>query len=541
MITALNRRIIVILTVIVLASLAGIVAYQAWLGHPALVSDRELLDFLPPPAEIAVLHRDVETDWRKVRGSNWFRKLMARPELRRFAKKNRLDRAELSDAETWILDIIGDRVLAARVPDPERPGGYSAFAFAPIGARAKRLELWADLIQRGQKTGFKLVSTDHHGHEVVRVLVEDWPSNLAVKYTKLRGVAVIVVSETEDTLEKYLDGRITATSAESLADAIGADLGLVNWLHLGASRGRAGGVVRWVLESKAPGQLRLTTLAPLAGPPPAKVEGAAPSAMLGARLADDALLRLRGRLSEWSAVAGAYVSFFLPERRGGAQGALGRLKENAPWMGDTFAVALLPGQVMSSKLPLPVPQLAAVVECTDERQAQTGIARAVMDLNQRAKLDLDLALQATTVGKAQAQRVISHSPDLAEQIKRWPVFTFAEHTLLAGSGDDVLAAMLARGLAATASKGDENSAVWEVAPTVQVARGALAAYTLSLLFTGRPPPPEVAPWLARVEFALDVLGAVRTMTVNGRVEGEWARLVMDMSCEDLPATAGGNK
>lgn len=535
MISGLARKIIRVLTVAVLSGLAGVVVYHVWLPSP-LVSNESLINLLPATADVAVLHRDLETDWRRIRGSNWFKKLIARPEVKRFAHKNRLDRAELSDTEKWILDLVGDRVLAATVANPAQPGRYDIFAFAPIGGRAQRLELWADLIQRGQKAGLRLVTSDHQKQQIVRVLVEDWPPDLVVKYTKLRGVAVISISESEDTLERYLDGQTTPPGVESLAVELGGELGLVGWLQIGAWRSPVG-PMRWVLESVEAGQLRLTTLAPLAGPPPAKVEGGMASAALAARLPADALMRLRGRLSEWSAIAAAYVSLFAPDRKDVAQGVPGWLKENAPWLGDAFAAGMLPGRVMSAKLPLPVPQLAVVVENLDERQAQAGIERFVMDLNKRHKMNF--ALQAATVGKSPAQRLVLQSPEAA-QVKRWPVFSYAENALLAASGDDILAGMLARGTARI-TQGGENSLVWEVEPTVRMARGALAAYTLAQMFTGQQTPPDLAQGLTRLDLVLDVLGGVRKMTAKGRVDGTAARLVMDLSCEDVPAMIGGNK
>lgn len=538
MITALNRRIIVVFTTVVLLLLAGYVAYQVLLGHPTIVTDQDLLNLLPPPAEVVVLHRDLRQDWRRLRATNWSRKLMARPELRKFAHKNGLDRPELSDAETWILDVIGERVLAACVPDPASAGRYSVFAFAPVGARAKRLELMADLIQRGQKAGFQMVTTDHHGQPVVRVTVEDWPPNLTVKYTKLHGIVVMVFSETANTLEEYLGGQITAPGVESLAGELGAELGLLNWVQIGACRGRVGGPLRWVLETAGADRLRLTTGMPLAGPPLARVEGGVPIATLAGRLPDGALMRVRGRWSEWLTVAAAYVPFFVPERQHAAQSALGRLKENAPWMGDTFAAALLPGQVMSTKLPLPVPQLAAAVECGDARQAQAGIERGVMDLNKQSKLML--ALQATTVAKSPAQRVISQSPDLAGQITRWPVFGFVENAVLAASGDDILGGMLARGTTG-APRGEESSMAWEVRPTLQMTRGLIAAYSLSQMFTGQTPPPHVAAGLARLELAMAVLDAVPAATITAQADGAVARLVVEVSHADLPGTGGGGK
>ena len=112
-----------------------------WVLKPQrTVSDYDLLSCLPPAAEIVVFQRSLETDWLRLRHSAWFRTMMSRPELKPFAHQHGFDKPELSDAERWILDLIGMRVLAGYVPDPQKPGRYSIFAFAPVGNRAQRLE-----------------------------------------------------------------------------------------------------------------------------------------------------------------------------------------------------------------------------------------------------------------------------------------------------------------------------------------------------------------------------------------------------------------
>jgi hypothetical protein len=60
----------------------------------------------------------------------------------------------------------------------------------------------------------------------------------------------------------------------------------------------------------------------------------------------------------------------------------------------------------------------------------------------------------------------------------------------------------------------------------------LSAYTLFLLVSGGEPPPALAPWLPRIEFALEALGGLRTLDLNGKVEADKARLTAQATYED---------
>jgi hypothetical protein len=519
----------------VLVPAAIIAGVATWFFRPPReVSNGELLTYLPPTAEIAVLQRGLEESWLNVRKSLWFKKLIERPEFRKFAKKNRLDRAELSDTEQWILDVFGERALVGYVPDGQLPGRYSIFAFAPIGNRAKRLELWADIIQRGEKSEFKMVSSLHKGQEIVRLSVEGWPPNLIVKYAKIRGVVALVFSESEDALERYLDARGPTSGSSPVASAIVVELGRLGWLQAGACNGR-GGLLRWALESAEPGKLRLTAVAPLCSTPSAPA-GAAATMPLVSYLPEDSLLKMSGRLSEWSAVVESFIAYFRPDVGGDIRQRLEQMRARAPWLGDHFAAGVPSWQPVSERIPVPAPQVSLAAECLDEKQAQVAINALILDINRRGRVEI--AVMPITVKGRKAQQVVAQSEKLAEQITRWPVLSFSEGALLAATGADLMDRMLAD-KAPAASRSQGNSLFWQVALTRQAARSALSAYTVFLLFTGNQPPPVVAPWLPRIEFALEALAAVRTVIAAGRIDGSDARVVLDAVHEDLPAAKAG--
>jgi len=532
---------------LLLACLAAL-GYWWLFRPPPPISDGELLTYLPPTAEIAVFQRSLETDWLRLRRSAWFRKLTLRPELRKFAHKQGFDKEALSDAERWILDVIGERVLAGYVPDPQRPGRYSIFALAPVGTRAKRLEMWAEVLQHGEKAGFKMISSNHNGQEIVRVTVEDWPPNVVVKYAKARGVVVIVFSESENTLERYLDSGVlrkrrwgeAPPRLEGAGAMLQSELGgwLTGRLHgqVGLWRDRRGCFV-WALDTSEISGFRLTARVPLASTPQASAVTSVTTSGLLRRLPANALLTAGGAFNEWAAVAEAFAAFFQPALASFPREWLASLRESAPWVGDRFAAALLPWQPMSSKLPIPVPQWAVAVEAPDQKAARAAIVDGLEELNLRT--GWQLSLKPAERDGVLLDRVASASNKLAKQIERWPAMTFDGGMLLAVSLEDLLLSMLVpRGTEATTPANCALS--WQVARTCQAARGTLSAYTLFLLVSGNEPPPALAPWLPRIEFAIDALTGLRSLEVTGKAEAGKAYLTAQATYEDpVPSPTAG--
>lgn len=513
----------ILLNVLGIAAIMAMAGLVYWVLRPArVIGDYELLGCLPPTAEIAVFQRSLETDWLRLRTSKWFQGMMARPELKEFARHHGLDKSEPSDAERWILDVIGGRVLAGYVPNPQKPGRYSVFAFAPAGNRAQRLELWAEILQHGSKSGFMLTSTRHAGAEVIRVTVKDWPEDLVVKYTKLHGIIVAVFSESEDTLERYLDRDAPAplgwNEQPKPLQGMAADFFKEFAEQMddesyrsqrGLCRGR-NGLFAWSIDTTNLGTITINTHAPLISPPPLKSAGSVTSSALLKQLPASQLLTVSGRLGEWWAAAAAHAGFFAPANGQSMQQALTRFREAAPWMGDYFALSFLQWQAIAPNLPVPAPQWAAAVECYNEKQARTGIQDALQDFNSR--FESQLALAPADAGGIIVDRLTAGNMAISKQIVRWPAMRFNEGALFAASDTDLLLPMLAP-KPSNEKLGEENRLRWQVKATTQTIRGALDAYSFYRLFAKNQPPPAAAAWLPRVELAVGALSGL--CTVNG--------------------------
>lgn len=521
-----------------------------WLLKPLEeASDYDLLACLPPTAEVAVYQRSLETDWLRLRTSNWFRTLMARPELKQFAQQQGLDKKELGDAERWILDLIGERVLIGYAPDPQRPGRHSLFVFAPIGTRTKRLEMWADIFQRGGRAGFTMTSSRHAGVEVVRVTVRDLPNNLVVKYAKLHGIIMAVLSETEDALERHLDHGIPKPRVwnEKPKPLTGMAAAFYNEFadrmsdatyrsHHGLWRHKNGLFV-WTVDTTNLGTISINTRAPLVSPPPLHSATEITSSSLMKQLPPNSMLTVSGHLNNWSATMAAHVALFNPAAAQVLQQQVSRLRANSPWLGDHFAIVSPPWQPIAVHVPLAAPQFALALECYNEKQARTGIQDALQHLN--GHTSLQFALGAADVGGIIVDRLTSESKPLRDEIERWPAMGFSEGVLYAASGTDLLLPMFTQ-KSWREQNTDDNRLRWQVAATTQAVRGTMAAYSLYRLVNSSQPPAALAEWLPRVDLALDALAGLRTVTATTKIENGAAFFSVDAIYEDLsPASSGG--
>ncbi|MCX6900382.1 MAG: hypothetical protein NT105_17010 [Verrucomicrobia bacterium] len=524
-----------------------------WLLKPAeVVSDHDLLGCLPPKAEIAVYQRSLETDWLRLRTSNWFRGFMARPELKKFAQQHGFDKGEISDSERWILDLIGERVLAGYVADPQKPGRHSIFAFAPIGTRTKRLEMWADIIQRGGRAGFTMTASRHGDVEVVRVTVKDWPENLVVKYAKVRGIMFAVFSETEDTLERHLDHGIPKARGwnekpkplEGMAAEFYKEFG--ERMSDESYRSQHGlwrqqnGLFAWTIDTTNLGTIGINTRAPLVSPPPLNPTNSITSGSLMKQLPSNPTLTICGRLNEWSAAVVAHASFFDPTIGHRVQQQLLRLRGNSPWMGDHFALASLPWRPIAVHVPLPAPQWALALECYNEKQARTGIQDALQNLN--ARTDLQFALRSVDTHGVIVDGLISESKALKNELERWPAMSFSEGVLFAASDPDLLLPMLTE-KPWREQNTDDNRLRWQVAATMQAVRSTMSAYSLYRLINGSQPPAVLAPWVPRIDMAVDALAGLRTASAATKIENGAAYVAVEAVYEDLSpvASSASNK
>jgi hypothetical protein len=510
-------------------AMAGLVY---WVLKPTPpVSDYQLLGCLPPAAEVAVFQRSLETDWLRLRTSKWFQVMMSRPELKEFAHKHGFDKNEPGDAERWVLDVIGGRVLVGYVPDPQKPGKHNIFAFAPVGNRAQRLELWAQVLQHGGRSGFALTSTRHGEAEVVRVTVKDWPENLVLKYTKFRGIIMAVLSETEDTLERYLDREAPKAPGWNeqpkplqgmAADFLREFAEQMDDESYRSQRGLCrlrNGLFAWSIDTTNLGTILVNTHAPLLSPPPLKAPANVTSSSLVKQLPAGPMLTISGRLSEWWAVVAAHVGFFAPADGQAVEKSLVQFRDTTPWIGDHFAIASLRWQPITSNLPVPVPQWAAAVECYNEKQARSGIQDALQGLNSR--FETQWALAPADAAGIIVDRLTAGDGAFARQITRWPAMKFSEGVLLAASDMDSLVPMLTPKPWGDQS-GDENRLRWQVTATTQAVRGALDAYAFYRLFSKNRPPPAVELWLPRVQMALDALSALSTVNGTCKIENSTA-------------------
>ena len=541
-----RRRPIVVKALLNVLALVAIVAMAGgvyWVLKPQrTVSDYDLLSCLPPAAEIVVFQRSLETDWLRLRNSAWFRNMMARPELKPFAHQHGFDKPEMSDAERWILDLIGMRVLAGYVPDPQKPGRYSIFAFAPVGNRAQRLEMWAEIIQHGGRAGFALTGSRHAGAEVVRVTVKDWPENLVVKYTKVHGIIIAVLSESEDTLERYLDRDIPRTPrwneppkplqgmAADFLKEFGEQMDDESYRSQRGLCRQHKGLFAWSIDTTTLGTIMVNTHAPLVSPPPLKASSPITSSGLVKQLPARPMLTISGRLGEWWAAVTAHTAFFDPAAGQSVQQSMLRFHETAPWVGDHFALASLQWQAIASNLPVPAPQWAVAVECYNEKQARLGIQDALQDLNSR--FDSQLALSPTDANGVLVDRLTAGNSPLSKQIERWPVMSFSEGVLLAASDTEYLVPMLTP-KPWSDQTADENRLRWQVSATTQAVRGALAAYQIYRLFSKNQPSPAVALWLPRVELAASALAGLRTVNATCKIENGAAYFSMQAVYDEL--------
>ena len=538
------------LAVIAIMAMASMVY---WVLKPApVVSDYELLSCLPPAAEIVAFQRSLETDWLRLRTSKWFQNMMARPELKEFAQHYRLDKNEQSDAERWVLDVIGARVLAGFVPDPQKPGRYSIFAFAPVGNRAQRLELWAEILQHGGRAGFTLTASRHAGAEVVRVTVKDWPENLVVKYTKLRGIIVAVFSESEDTLERYLDRdapkALRWNEQPKPLQGMAADFlkEFADQMDDESYRSQRGlcrlrkGLFAWSIDTTNLGTITVNTHAPLVSPPLLTAAGSITSSSLVKQLPANQLLTVCGRLSEWWAAAAAHVGFFDPATGQAMHQSLVKFRETSPWMGDYFALASLRWQAIVSNLPVPVPQWAAAVECYNEKQARLGIEDALQNFNSR--FESQLALAPTDANGIIVDRLSAGNSPLSQQIMRWPAMRYKEGALMAASDTDLLLPMLTP-KPWNDQNSEDNRLRWQVMATTQMIRGALDAYSFYRMFSKKQPPPAVAEWLPRVDLTVSLLSGLRTINVTCKIENGAAYFSVQAVYDELAqrrSAASGN-
>lgn len=524
-----------------------------WLLKPAeVVSDNDLLGCLPSKAEIVVYQRSLETDWLRLRTSNWFRVFMGRPELKKFAQQHGFDKSELSDGERWILDLIGDRVLAGYVDDPQKPGRHNLFIFAPIGRRAKRLEMWADIIQRGGRAGFVMTSSRHGDAEVVRVTVKDWPEKLVVKYTKVRGIIVVAFSETEDTLERHLDRGIPKARgwnekpkplegmAAEFQKEFGDRMGDESYRSQHGLWQRPNGLFAWTIDTTNLGTIGIHTHAPLAAPPPLNPTGLITSSGLLKQLPSNPMLTICGRLNDWSAVVVAHAACFDPATAQAVQRQMSRLRSSAPWMGDHFAVASLPWRPIAVHVPLPAPQWALALECYNEKQARTGVQDGLQQIN--GKTDLQFALDSADVQGTLVDRLTSESKSLKNEIGFWPAMGFGENVLFAASSAELLLPMF-REKPWREANTDSNRLQWQVAATTQAVRNTLSAYSLYRLINGSEPPGALAMWLPRIDMALDALAGLRSASAAVKVENGAAFVSIEAVYEDLSpvATSLSNK
>jgi hypothetical protein len=546
-----RRNPAVVKTILAVISLIGIVLASGgvyWLLKPEeSVSDYDLLSCLPAKAEAAVYQRSLETDWLRLRNSNWFRVFMARPELKKFAQQHGFNKSALSDAERWILDLIGERVLAGYVPDTQKPGRHNFFVFAPIGRRAKRLEMWADIIQRGGRAGFTMIASRHGTTEVVRVKVKDWPENLVVKYAKVSGIIVVAFSETEDALEHHLDGGMPKARGwneqpkplEGMAAEFHKEFGdRMSDESYRSQHGlwrRPNGLFAWTIDTTNLGTVGISTHAPLASPPPLTATNAITSSSLTKQLPPNPMLTVCGRLNDWFAVAAAHTTVFNTAGGHDIQLHLLRLRESSPWMGDHFAVASLPWRPIALHVPLPAPQLAAALECYNEKQARTGLRDAVQQLNHHT--GLQFMLSATDAHGATVERMVSESKLLKDEITQWPAMGFSGGVLYAASNADLLEPMLTQ-KPWREQHTDDNRLRWQVAATTQAVRNTLSAYSLYRLINSSQPPAALASWLDRLDMIVDALAGLRTVNATAKIENSAAYISLDAVYEDISPVAG---
>ncbi|MBI5686281.1 MAG: hypothetical protein HZC54_14505 [Verrucomicrobia bacterium] len=546
-----RRSPVVVRYLLAVLGFAGILLVSGgvyWLLKPdEVVSDYDLLACLPPAAEAAVYQRSLETDWLRLRNSNWFRVFMARPELKKFAQQHGFHKRELTDGERWILDLIGERVLAGYVADPQKPGRHSLFVFAPIGTRTKRLEMWAGLIQAGGRAGFKMTGSRHGNVEVVRVTVKDWPENVVVKYAKVRGVIAAVLSESEDALERHLDRGMPKARgwneqpkplegmAAEFFKEFGERMSDESYRSQHGLWRRPNGLFAWTIDTTNLGTIAVNTHAPLSSPPPLTATNSITSSALVKQLPPNPMLTICGRLNEWTAAVVAHATVFDHATGHAAQQQVLRLRANSPWMGDPFALATLPWQPIALHVPLPAPQWALALECYNEKQARAGVQDALQILNGRT--GLQFALGAADVRGTIVDRLSSESKLLKNEIERWPVMGFNEGVLFAASNADLLLPMLIP-KPLREQNTDDNRLRWQVAATTQAVRNAMSAYSLYRLINNSPPPAALAPWLDRMDAAVDALAGLRTLSATTKIESCAAYLSVEAVYEDLSPVTG---
>lgn len=519
-----------------------------WILKPEEVaSDYDLLACLPPSAEAAVFQRSLETDWLRLRNSNWLRALMARPDMKKFAQQHGFDKTALSDGERWILDLIGERVLAGCVADPQKPGQWNVFVFVPAGSRAQRLEMWANLIQRGGRAGFTMTRSIHAGVPVVRVTVKDWPQNLVVKYAKAGGIILAVFSESEDTLERYLDRRVPKMlrwneqqkPLEGLAAEFQKEFGdRMSDESYRSQHGlwrRPNGLFAWTIDTTNLGTIAVDTHAPLTSPPPLTATNSVTSSALAKQLPHNPLLTLCGRLSDWTAAVVAHTAVFDPAASRTAEKQMLQLRTGSPWMGEHFALAMLPWQTIALHVPLPAPQWALALECYNEKQARAGVFDAVQLLNAHTGLQFTLG-PADTQGLI-VDRLGSESKLLRHEIERWPAMGFSDGLLMAASDAALLPPMFTPKPWREPNT-DDNRLRWQVAASTQAVRNTLSAYSLYRLVNHSEPPPALAPWLDWLDLAVDALAGLRTASATTKIENGAAYLSLEAIYADL-SPAGG--
>jgi hypothetical protein len=402
--------------------------------------------------------------------------------------------------------------------------------------------MWADIIQRGGRAGFVMTTSRHGDAEVVRITVKDWPEKLVVKYTKVRGIIVVVLSESEDTLERHLDRGIPKAlswnekpkplegMAAEFQKEFGEQMSDESYRSQHGLWQRPNGLFAWTIDTTNLGTICIHTRAPLTSPPSLNATSVITSSSLLKQLPANPMFMICGRLNDWSAAIVSHAACFDPAVAQSVQRQMLRLRSKTPWMGDHFALVSLPWRPIAVHVPLPAPQWALALECYNEKQARTGVRDGLQEINNTT--GLQFALNSADVQGTLMDRLTSESKLLKNEIEFWPVMGFSENVLYAGSSSELLPPMF-REKPWREANTDNNRMQWQVAATLQALRNTLSAYSLYRLINGSEPPADLAVWLPRIDMAMDALSGLRSAGAAAKIENGSAFISVEAVYEDL--------
>jgi hypothetical protein len=408
-------------------------------GNPKTETIYELI---PSNTQVFAQSRDFSKEWRVFRKSETYRSFSSLPPVRDVLKTWKMNEAELSLLEKWILQNWGPSLVIAASRQTE-----TIYFYSPVGPRQQCLRWLLRMQQAFFSDNIRWDAAFRDGHWHVDVELPFLPAGWKAQFFPVRGIAVLAIGRKADPLAEVL--RLADGGRDSLFQdpafngflARGSRVpnATFGFVRSGDEKSSTTGFgVQWLIAHEADGRLFVDVSFPVnnTGASTALYQDLQKLAML--RQDDDQI----AMVASWEDLGaiGEECSRFLPKpfRESFLSGG-SRLPEpfsRQNWepvlnkLGHSVFIGLGKSELISDKFNVPFPRTVVAFPYTEQNQFLRVMENLVLKSNSQQYANLLIRKVAQPCGTYYELRMGSSPWRDTHGLKELPVFAFSNGMLI---------------------------------------------------------------------------------------------------------------